>query len=81
MIFQYMRDLIRLREAANPRQMLKLINPKESHLIDSAAGLRVRFRLGGVNYYYYYSQMLCLLDVGRFSTKHILQDLCSSTNY
>jgi hypothetical protein len=35
------------REAAEPRQLLRSINAPEAALVDPAAGLHIRFRLGG----------------------------------
>ncbi|WIA22348.1 hypothetical protein OEZ85_004660 [Tetradesmus obliquus] len=49
-IFRYYRDLIRFREAGDPRAMLRCINVREAALVDAAAGLVVRFRLGGSSF-------------------------------
>ncbi|KAL7751584.1 hypothetical protein RI367_003048 [Sorochytrium milnesiophthora] len=49
-IFGFYRDLIKMRESRDPRATLKLINPQEAQLIDAAAGLHVRFRLGGEHF-------------------------------
>ncbi|GLC61007.1 hypothetical protein PLESTB_001705300 [Pleodorina starrii] len=46
-IFLYYRDLIRFRERGDPRELLRVINPREAQLVDAAAGIHVRFRLGG----------------------------------
>ncbi|KXZ45887.1 hypothetical protein GPECTOR_49g471 [Gonium pectorale] len=46
-IFNYYRDLIRFRERGDPRELLRVINPREAQLVDAAAGIHVRFRLGG----------------------------------
>eukprot|EP00668_Euglena_longa_P014154 GGOE01018128.1.p1 GENE.GGOE01018128.1~~GGOE01018128.1.p1 ORF type:complete len:407 (-),score=87.39 GGOE01018128.1:257-1477(-) len=46
-VFRYYLDLIRLREAADARTILRVINPKEASLIDGAAPIFLRFRLGG----------------------------------
>ncbi|GIL89786.1 hypothetical protein Vretimale_16577 [Volvox reticuliferus] len=46
-IFTYYRDLIRFRERGDPRELLRVINPREAQLVDAAAGIHVRFRLGG----------------------------------
>lgn len=35
------------RERGDPRLMLRAINPREAALADAAAGIHVRFRLGG----------------------------------
>ncbi|KAI9330475.1 hypothetical protein DFJ73DRAFT_765345 [Zopfochytrium polystomum] len=47
-IFRFYRDLIRFRERGDPGKLLKFVNPNEAKLIDSASGIHVRFRLGGV---------------------------------
>lgn len=46
-IYRYYRDLIKFRERGDPGLMLKCINPAEASLVDAAAGVHVRFRLGG----------------------------------
>uniref|UniRef100_A0A7S0RDM8 Uncharacterized protein n=1 Tax=Chlamydomonas leiostraca TaxID=1034604 RepID=A0A7S0RDM8_9CHLO len=46
-IFLFYRDLIQFRERGDPRLMLRAINPREAALADAAAGIHVRFRLGG----------------------------------
>ncbi len=35
------------RERGDPREMMRAINPREAELMDPAAGIHVRFRLGG----------------------------------
>mmetsp|Transcript_136121 Transcript_136121/g.236121 ORF Transcript_136121/g.236121 Transcript_136121/m.236121 type:complete len:421 (-) Transcript_136121:13-1275(-) len=49
-IFRFYVDLIKFREQTDARLMLKCINPHEAGLIDPAAGVHVRFRLGGHNF-------------------------------
>ena len=72
-IFCYYRDLIRFRNVGDPALLLKCINPKEASLIEPAAGIHVRFRLGGEifppNIYYkiYTHKPLC--DVGAFAPR------------
>ncbi|ERE75876.1 hypothetical protein H671_4g12305, partial [Cricetulus griseus] len=46
-VFQHFKSLIDLRRQGEPRQIVKFINPKEAELLDAAAGIQVRFRLGG----------------------------------
>jgi len=46
-IFHYFRDMIRFREEGDPAELLRCINPKEAHMMDAAAKIHVRFRLGG----------------------------------
>jgi hypothetical protein len=38
------------REAADPRQLLRSINAAEAALVEPAAGLHIRFRLGGSSF-------------------------------
>lgn len=47
-IYCFYRELIKMREKCDPRQMLKYINPKEAQMIDRSQALHIRFRLGGV---------------------------------
>jgi hypothetical protein len=49
-IYRYYRDLIKFRERGDPQLMLKCINPGEAALVDAAAGIHVRFRLGGLQF-------------------------------
>jgi len=49
-IYRYYRDLIKFRERGDPQLMLKCINPGEAELVDAAAGIHVRFRLGGTQF-------------------------------
>ncbi|GFH16748.1 uncharacterized protein HaLaN_13232, partial [Haematococcus lacustris] len=46
-IYRFYRDLIQFRERGDPKEMLRAINPREAQLADAAAGVHVRFRLGG----------------------------------
>ena len=39
-----------MRENADPKQLMRYINPKEAQLMDGAHGLHIRFRLGGVSF-------------------------------
>uniref|UniRef100_M3Y3J9 Uncharacterized protein n=1 Tax=Mustela putorius furo TaxID=9669 RepID=M3Y3J9_MUSPF len=47
-VFQHYKGLIDIRRQGEPRQIVKYIDPKEAELLDAAAGVHVRFRLGGV---------------------------------
>eukprot|EP00667_Euglena_gracilis_P011496 EG_transcript_11750 len=47
LVFQYYLDLVRFREAADARTLLRVINPKEAALVDPATPIFLRFRLGG----------------------------------
>jgi len=72
-IYRYYRDLITFRNAGDPKVMLKAINPLEAGLIDAAAGLHVRFRLGGhlfppTIYYKMFTHNACC-DIGAFAPR------------
>lgn len=49
-VFQFYRELINFRQSGDPALMLKSINPKEAQLLDKAAGVYIRFRLGGLKF-------------------------------
>jgi len=49
-IYQYYRDLIQFRERGDPKEILRSINPREAQLMDAAAGMHIRFRLGGTTF-------------------------------
>ena len=46
-IFSYYRDLVMVKLQGAPAEILKVIIPNESSLLDKAAGVACRFRLGG----------------------------------
>eukprot|EP01006_Ploeotia_vitrea_P063566 TRINITY_DN85794_c0_g1_i1.p1 TRINITY_DN85794_c0_g1~~TRINITY_DN85794_c0_g1_i1.p1 ORF type:complete len:469 (+),score=39.07 TRINITY_DN85794_c0_g1_i1:69-1475(+) len=77
-IFRFYVELIRFREQGDAKLMLKCINPKESGLIDSAANMHVRFRLGGdafpptIYYKLYTHGPVC--DLGRLAPRDYTQD-------
>jgi hypothetical protein len=72
-IFQYYRDLIKFRNAGNPALMLRSINPREASLFDEAAGIVLRFRLGGASFppliYYKIFTKAPLCDVNAFAPR------------
>nr|XP_035120343.2 protein MFI [Callithrix jacchus] len=70
-IFQHFKSLIDLRRQGEPHHIMKYINPKEAELLDAAAGIHVRFRLGGVKFPpdIYYKI---------FTHRHI-EDLCANS--
>ncbi|XP_052045313.1 protein MFI [Apodemus sylvaticus] len=70
-VFQHFKSLIDLRRQGEPRQIVRYINPKEAELLDAAAGVQVRFRLGGVKFppEIYYKI---------FTHRHI-EDLCANS--
>ena len=47
---RYFRDLLRQRERGDATSLLKALNPQEAFLADPAAGLHIRFRLGGFSF-------------------------------
>eukprot|EP00736_Rhodelphis_marinus_P011497 Rmarinus@m.17561 len=72
-IFKYYANLIKFREMGDPALMLRSINPREASLLDSAAGIHLRFRLGGhefppVIYYKIYTHSP-LVDLGSFAPR------------
>lgn len=72
-IYKYYRDLIKFRERGDPGLMLKCINPAEASLVDAAAGVHVRFRLGGDQFppviYYKIFIHNPLVDVNAFAPR------------
>uniref|UniRef100_A0A4X1UUG5 Protein MFI n=3 Tax=Sus scrofa TaxID=9823 RepID=A0A4X1UUG5_PIG len=70
-VFQHFKSLINIRRQGEPRQIVRYINPKEAELLDAAAGINVRFRLGGVKFppEIYYKI---------FTHRHI-EDLCANS--
>ncbi|XP_053780192.1 protein MFI isoform X1 [Desmodus rotundus] len=70
-VFQHFKSLINIRRQGEPRQIVRYINPKEAELLDAAAGVHVRFRLGGVKFppEIYYKI---------FTERHI-EDLCANS--
>ncbi|XP_073518526.1 protein MFI isoform X3 [Phyllobates terribilis] len=49
-VFKYIKNLLSFKAQGDPRLLLKCINPREAGLIDAAAGVHVRFRLGGTRF-------------------------------
>ena len=72
-IYKYYKDLIAFRNSGDPSLMLRAINPKESGLVDCAAGIHIRFRLGGhlfpptIYYKIFTHNGIC--DVGAFAPR------------
>ena len=52
-IFLFYKSLLSIWQSNNSARLLKFINPQESKLIESAAGLHIKFRLGGVSLAFY----------------------------
>ncbi|XP_042636292.1 protein MFI [Orycteropus afer afer] len=70
-IFQHYKRMINIRRQGEPHHIVRYINPKEASLLDAAAGVIVRFRLGGVKFppSIYYKI---------FTHRHI-EDLCANS--
>jgi len=72
-IYRYFRDLVLIKLKGVPHDMLKTIIPNEVHHLDKAAGVHVRFRLGGsifppkVYFKIYTHRPLC--DVNAFAPR------------
>eukprot|EP01039_Chlorochromonas_danica_P004414 gene4414-4835_t len=72
-IYRYFRDLIQHKLRAAPADLLRTIIPQESFCLDRAAGIHVRFRLGGwmfppkVYFKIYTHRPLC--DVNAFAPR------------
>ncbi|XP_049745332.1 protein MFI [Elephas maximus indicus] len=70
-VYKHFKSVINIRRQGEPHQIVRYINPKEANLLDAAAGVIVRFRLGGVkfppNIYYKI-----------FTHRHI-EDLCANS--
>ncbi len=69
-VFRFYRDLIRFHNNGDPQILMRTINPTESKYIDSAAGIRIRFRLAGERFpptIYY-----------KIFTNRPVQDLCAN---
>lgn len=77
-IYRFYRELLAFRNQGDPAQMLRAVNPREAGLLDAAAGVRVRFRLGGARFppTIYYKIFTCsaLCDVGAFAPR----DYCAA---
>ncbi|XP_068565770.1 protein MFI-like isoform X2 [Cebidichthys violaceus] len=70
-VFKYFKELISHCDQRDPRAILKAVNPREAELLDGAAGVFIRFRLGGItfppNIYY------------KIFTHRPITDLCASS--
>ncbi|XP_066475948.1 protein MFI [Tiliqua scincoides] len=49
-VFGYYKELIGFRKCGEPCQLMKCIDPKEAEYLDAAAGVHIRFRLGGLTF-------------------------------
>lgn len=49
-VFGYYKELIGFRRCGEPCQLMKCIEPREAEFLDAAAGVHIRFRLGGLSF-------------------------------
>ncbi|XP_059182720.1 protein MFI [Centropristis striata] len=49
-VFKYFKELISHCNLRDPQTILKTVNPREAELLDAAAGVFIRFRLGGITF-------------------------------
>ncbi|XP_042561640.1 protein MFI isoform X2 [Clupea harengus] len=49
-VFKYFKELVNFHNQGNPRVLLKHVNPREADILDPAAGVFIRFRLGGTTF-------------------------------
>ncbi|XP_047424446.1 protein MFI [Mugil cephalus] len=49
-VFKYFKELIGHCNQQDPQAILKTVNPRETELLDAAAGVFIRFRLGGITF-------------------------------
>jgi hypothetical protein len=67
-----------LRNSSDPKRLLKFISPQESQLVDAAAGIHIKFRLGGVSFpptiYYKIFVHNPLIDMNSFSPRNYINE-------
>ncbi|KAJ8010861.1 hypothetical protein DPEC_G00079530 [Dallia pectoralis] len=70
-VFRYFKNLVKFCSLGDPRHLLKTVNPNEADILDAAAGVHVRFRLGGTSFppYIYY----------KIYTHRPIVDICASS--
>ena len=77
-MFTFYRSLIRIREGSPSHNLLRVINPKEAHLIDNATEIHIRFRLGGVSWppvvYYKIFTHKSVIDLGSFAPREYFSE-------
>ncbi|XP_060090831.1 protein MFI [Heteronotia binoei] len=49
-VFEYYKDLIGFKQCGEPARLMRYIEPKEAEYLDAAAGVHIRFRLGGAKF-------------------------------
>nr|XP_033495190.1 uncharacterized protein C11orf65 homolog isoform X3 [Epinephelus lanceolatus] len=76
-VFKYFKELISRCNQGDPHTILKTVNPREAELLDAAAGVFIRFRLGGItfppNIYYKIFTYRPVMDVCASSPKDYTQ--------
>ncbi|XP_053198324.1 protein MFI [Scomber japonicus] len=76
-VFRYFKELIKQCNQRDPQSVLKTVNPREAELLDAAAGVIIRFRLGGItfppNIYYKIFTHRPVVDVCASSPKDYTQ--------
>lgn len=76
--------LLQSRERGDPRELLKVINPREAQLVDAAAGIHVRFRLGGTVFpplvFYKIFTHRTVVDIGAFGPRDYANEVRMTPN-
>ncbi|TPX32357.1 hypothetical protein SmJEL517_g04523 [Synchytrium microbalum] len=77
-VYAFYRSLIRIREGSQPHHLFRVINPRESHLIDPATEMHMRFRLGGIAWppvvYYKIFTQRGIVDLGSFAPREYFSE-------
>ncbi|XP_020895635.1 uncharacterized protein C11orf65 homolog [Exaiptasia diaphana] len=72
-VYRYYKDLINFKTRGDPALMLRCINPREADILDSAAGVHIKFRLAGErfppNIYYKIFTHRNIADIGAFAPR------------
>eukprot|EP00899_Mesostigma_viride_P027855 jgi/Mesvir1/8254/Mv12525-RA.1 len=72
-LYKFCKDLVKRREKEDPAMLLRAINPSEANLVDVAAGIYIRFRLGGFTFppmvYYKIFTSRPITDMNSFSPR------------
>jgi hypothetical protein len=74
-VYFFFRDLVLFKLKGMPQDLLKTIIPREVSVCEKAAGIHLRFRLGGMRFppkiYFKIFTHRAVCDVGRCRTKHL----------
>ncbi|XP_020658802.3 protein MFI isoform X1 [Pogona vitticeps] len=72
-VFDYYKELIGFKQCGEPSRLMKYIDPREAEFLDAAAGVHIRFRLGGLKFppsiYYKVFTHRPIVDMCAFSPK------------